>query len=111
METRALTATALANTTAEGPPPLLERAVLLLLPPASRETVGGDLCELYRSPLQYGWQAATALPFVIISQARRNANWPVLGLQGLILYACFHGLLALNGGHGPDYAIFATAAS
>ena len=105
MEARALTASA-----QDGPPPLLEQAVLFLLPPASRETVGGDLFELYRSPLQYGWQAFTALPFVVFSQARRNANWPVLGLQGLILYACFHGLFALTGGHGPDYAFLATAA-
>jgi len=114
METRALNAapdlSMPGGSMPGGPPPLLEQAVLLLLPPACRETVGGDLCELYRSPLQYGWQALTALPFVILSQARRNANWPVLGLQGLILYACFHGLFAIMGGGGPDHALAATAA-
>jgi hypothetical protein len=97
-----------AATALTGPPPLLERIVLSLIPVAVRETVGGDLCEMYRSPLQYGWQAARALPFVIVSQARRNANFPLLGLQGIILLGCFGGLFA-GAGHG--YAILTTAAS
>jgi len=95
-----------------GPPPTLERIVLFCIPPAARETMGGDLCEMYRSPLQYGWQAARALPFVIASQARRNANFPLLGLQGIILLGCFGGLFAIaSPGRGRDYAILTTAAS
>ncbi len=98
--------------TLNGPPPLLERMVLALIPPASRETVGGDLCELYRSPLQYAVQAATALPFVIASQARRNANIPLLALQGLILLGCFGGLFAVSDPlHSQQYAVLATTAS
>ncbi len=101
-----------AATALTGPPPLLERIVLSLIPVAVRETVGGDLCEMYRSPLQYGWQAARALPFVIASQARRNANFPLLGLQGIILLGCFGGLFAIaSPDHGQAYAIVTTAAS
>ena len=101
-----------AATALTGPPPLLERIALSLIPVAVRETVGGDLCEMYRSPLQYGWQAARALPFVIASQARRNANFPLLGLQGIILLGCFGGLFAIaSPDHGQDYAIVTTAAS
>ena len=92
-----------------GPPPLLERIVLASLPPAVRESVGGDLCEMYRSPWQYGVQAAAALPFVVLSQARRNANLPVLGLQGLVLFAFFSALFAIAD-IAKAYAVPATAA-
>jgi hypothetical protein len=98
--------------TLNGPPPLLERLVLALIPPAARETVGGDLCELYHAPLQYAVQAATALPFVIASQARRNANIPLLALQGLILLGCFGGLFAVSDPlRGQQDAVLATAVS
>src|ERR1700761_5362703 len=50
------------------PPPLLERLVLFFIPPAARETVAGDLCELYRSPLDYAASAARTVPFVLASQ-------------------------------------------
>src|ERR1700722_9661664 len=99
-----------AATAMTGPPPLLERIVLFLIPAPMRESVGGDLCEMYRAPLQYGWQAARALPFVVVSQARRNANFPLLGLQGLILLGCFGGLFA-GAGQGGNYAVLATLAS
>jgi hypothetical protein len=75
METGALTA----------PPRLLERLVFHVIPPAAREAVAGDLCELYQSPLQYLLSAAGTLPFVIASQIRRTANLPVLVLQGSII--------------------------
>jgi hypothetical protein len=65
----------------------MEGVVELLIPPAAREAVAGDLRELYSSPRQYGLAALKALPCVIASQARRNANLPLLGLQGVILYA------------------------
>jgi hypothetical protein len=101
-----------AATALTGPPLLLERVVLFLIPVGSRESVGGDLHEMYRSPLHYGWQAARALPFVIASQARRNANFPLLGLQGIILLGCLGGLFAIaSPDHGQNYAIVTTAAS
>jgi hypothetical protein len=92
-----------------GPPLLLERAVLFFLPYAAREAVGGDLCEIYHSPLQYGWQATRVIPFVVASQARRNANLPLLGLQSVILFTCLQGFFAmLSPAHGWAYAAAAT---
>ena len=36
-----------------GPPLIVESAVQLLIPPAARETVVGDLREIYNEPAQY----------------------------------------------------------
>jgi len=63
------------------PPAWLERAVLALIPPLARETVAGDLCEIYESPRQYAREAARTIPFVIVSQMRRNLNAPALLVQ------------------------------
>lgn len=73
------------------PPRLLERLVFYAIPPAAREAVAGDLCELYRSPLQYVLSAARTLPFVIASQARRSANPPVLVIQAGIIFLLLGG--------------------
>ena len=100
METKSL-----ADRIALGPPTLLEKFVLLLIPPAAREIVAGDLCELYRSPAQYAGEALGALPFIVLSQAWRKADLPVLLLQGLVLAGWF----ALLSG-STDFAVGATAA-
>lgn len=68
------------------PPRLLERLVFYAIPPVAREAVAGDLCELYRSPLQYLWTAARTLPFIVASQMRRSANPPVLVIQGSFIF-------------------------
>ena len=48
-----------------------------------------SLREMYSSPRQYDALAALqTLPLIIASQARRNANLPLLGLQGAFLFAC-----------------------
>lgn len=83
----------------KGPPPLLERIVLFLIPPAARETVAGDLYELYRSPTHYVTSAVRTVPFVVASQIRRNLNLPVLFMQGLIIFACSWGVLMSWGDH------------
>lgn len=70
------------------PPERLEWLVQILIPPASRETVAGDLRELYRSPSQYIAMAARTIPFVLISHIRRTANPPVLAIQGFFLFCC-----------------------
>jgi hypothetical protein len=85
------------------PPALLAHLVLWLIPPASRESVAGDLWELYRSPLQYARDALRVIPFVIASQARRQADLPVLALQGILLFSLF-------GIFGADFAAAATMA-
>ena len=42
------------------------------------------------------------VPFIIASQARRNANLPLLGLQGIILYAS---IVALAPAWSADHAL------
>ena len=70
------------------PPERLERLVQALIPPAAREAVAGDLRELYQSSPQYISMAARTIPFVLISHIRRNANPPVLAIQGFFLFCC-----------------------
>ena len=95
----------------KGPPPLLERLVLFLIPPAARETVAGDLCELYQSPEAYMVGAARAVPFVIASQIRRNLNVPALLMQGFIVFSCCTSLLITEGDRSaPGHAAALTVA-
>jgi hypothetical protein len=74
------------------PPPVLERLVWHLLPPVVREEVAGDLWERFRSPLRYVTDAAITLPFLIVSQARRQTNGPLFLLQGFTLFLSLGGL-------------------
>ena len=73
------------------PPPWLEQMVLLAIPPAARESVAGDLWETYRSPHQYAGEALRTVPFVILSQMRRNLNPLALMLQGALIFLCLGG--------------------
>jgi hypothetical protein len=73
------------------PPPWLEQMVLLAIPPAARESVAGDLWETYRSPHQYAAEALRTVPFVILSQLRRNLNPLALMLQGTLIFLCLGG--------------------
>jgi hypothetical protein len=68
------------------PPEWLERMVLLAIPPAARESVAGDLWETCRDPRQYAAEALRTVPFVILSQMRRNLNPPALMLQGMLIF-------------------------
>jgi len=64
------------------PPALIEAAVRLLVPPAAREHVLGDLSERYVSPPQYLADAVRTIPFVLKSQIRRTSYfsmWPLVG--------------------------------
>jgi hypothetical protein len=74
-----------------GPPPWLEQMVLLAIPPAARENVAGDLWETYRNPHQYVAEALRTVPFVILSQMRRNLNPLALMLQGALIFLCLGG--------------------
>ena len=74
------------------PPPALERLALALIPSQARESVAGDLWEMYRSPPQYLADAASAVLFVVLSQASRAANLPVLALQALLLFTALAGV-------------------
>ena len=59
------------------PPKVIERVVQLLIPPASREHVLGDLSERYESTRQYLVDALRTLPFVVVSRVRRTSNPPL----------------------------------
>ena len=73
------------------PPAWLERLVTFFTPPAAREAVLGDLCETCTTPYRYAAEALRTVPFVILSQMRRNANLPTLGLQGFLIFFCLGG--------------------
>jgi len=83
------------NTPPAPPPEWLERIVLAAIPPAAREAVGGDLWETYQAPRQYVAEALRTVPLVILSQARRNLNFPALMLQGALSYSCLGTLATL----------------
>ena len=72
-----------------GPSKATEAIVAVLLPPACREEVLGDLHERYRSPLQYGVEALCTVPLVILSRIRRTSEPRVLLIQAFALYASF----------------------
>ncbi|HEY4276502.1 MAG TPA: hypothetical protein VGM68_13515 [Rhizomicrobium sp.] len=101
METQPLTA----------PPVILEKILQFLIPPAARETVVGDLREIYRGPSQYMTEALGTVPLVILSCAIRAANLPLLLLQGGLIYFCLVDLGAPSWHLGPVQAALATAAA
>ena len=71
------------------PPKIIEAAVELLLPPACRESVLGDLCESYTSPIRYLRDAILTVPLVIVSRIRRTTDAGLLLLEAFALYLCF----------------------
>ncbi|HWE48709.1 MAG TPA: hypothetical protein VG273_02915 [Bryobacteraceae bacterium] len=74
---------------AAGPPKRLESFVGLLIPPACREEVLGDLCERFRTPAQFfadGLRAALAVNF---SRIRRTTNPQVMLMEAMTLYLSF----------------------
>lgn len=76
----------------EGPPAVMEWAVERLLPTAARESVIGDLREVYRNPRQYLREAMSTVPGVVAGCAWRTLNLPVLGLNAVLIWFCLAGL-------------------
>lgn len=76
---------------ASGPSKAAEAIVAVLVPPACREEVLGDLHERYRSPRQYGLEALGTVPMVILSRIRRTADPQVILMQAFALYVSFLG--------------------
>lgn len=70
-------------------PRRLEYFVRLLLPPAAREHVLGDLQERYTSPWSYMLDALFVLPPVIISRIRRTTDFLLFFLEALAIYLSF----------------------
>jgi hypothetical protein len=71
------------------PPKAAESLVSLLIPPACREHVLGDLYERCTSPRQYVRDAAATVPLVILSQIRRTTDPVVFLMEGFALYVCY----------------------
>jgi hypothetical protein len=70
-------------------PKRLEILFGLLLPPASREHVLGDLRERYRSPLSYAIDAISVLGPVIVSRIRRTTDLQIFSTEALTVYLSF----------------------
>lgn len=74
-----------------GPSKSAEFLLAILIPPACREEVLGDLHERYRSAGQYAAEALSAVPLVILSRIRRTSEARVVLTQALGLYVSFSG--------------------
>ena len=74
---------------ASGPPKTFETVVAVVIPPACREEVLGDRHEQYSSAAQYGLDAASTVPLVILSRIHRTADSRALLIQAFAFYASF----------------------
>jgi hypothetical protein len=74
-----------------GPSKAAEALVAMVLPPACREEVLGDLYERYGGPARYGVEALRTIPMVIGSRIARTADPQVLLIQAFALYVSFLG--------------------
>jgi hypothetical protein len=72
-----------------GPPKVIESVVAMLLPPASREHVLGDLQERYAGTRSYLSDAASAVPGAIAGRLLRTFDWHVLAREAGALYLSF----------------------
>jgi len=72
-----------------GPSRTAERIVAMLVPPACREEVLGDLHERFLSRSQYVRDALHVVPLVILSRIRRTADPQIWLMQGFALYVSF----------------------
>ena len=71
------------------PPKAIEMLVALLLPPACREHVLGDLRERCTGAWQYTAEAICTVPLVIVSRIRRTTDAVVLFMEAGVLYSTF----------------------
>lgn len=71
------------------PPKAAEAIVSILIPPACREEVVGDLHERYRSPVHYCADALTTVPYVIASRIRRTSDPQMVLIQAFSLFFAF----------------------
>jgi hypothetical protein len=73
----------------QGPPKAIEAIVALLIPPARREEVLGDLHERYRGTAAYLADALRTVPHVVASQIRRTTDPRIVVFEALALYVSF----------------------
>ena len=61
----------------------------MLIPPACREEVLGDLQERYRTPLQYLADLVSLLPFLVLRRILRTTDLQLLLTDALLVYGSF----------------------
>jgi hypothetical protein len=74
-----------------------ETVLGILLPPACREQVLGDLHERYTGPVRYFGDALSVVPCVIVSRIRRTTDAQVLLMEAFALYLSFVGVARISG--------------
>ena len=77
---------------------ILEAIAAILLPPACREEVLGDLHERYRSLLQYIVEALHTITLVIVSRIRRTTDPAIVLIRAFALYLSFLCAARIGGG-------------
>jgi hypothetical protein len=82
--------------TQTGPSKTIETLVALLIPPACREEVLGDLCERFVSPGRYFLDAVRTIPLVIFSRIRRTADPQMTVIHAFMWYLAFVVAARLN---------------
>jgi hypothetical protein len=75
--------------TSQGPPKAIEAVVALLIPPARREEVLGDLHERYHGAAAYLLDASRTVPHVVVNQVRRKAKPRLVISEAFALYLAF----------------------
>jgi hypothetical protein len=73
------------------PPRTLEALAGLLIPPACREVVLGDLHERYAGLPHYLADVLSTVPLVILSRIRRTTDFQVLLMEAFVLFLSFWG--------------------
>ena len=73
----------------DGPSKIIEAVVGLLVPPASREHVLGDLRERYAGTRSYLSDALSAVPGAIAGRLLRTTGWQLVALRAGALYLSF----------------------
>ncbi len=71
------------------PPKILEGLAKVLIPPACREEVLGDLHERYKSPLQYMGDLLSTVPLITLSRVARITDIRLLVTDALLVYGSF----------------------
>jgi hypothetical protein len=62
----------------------------ILIPPACREEVLGDLYERNATPRQYVRDALRTVPLVVVSRVRRTSDLRLLAMYAIVLYFSFY---------------------
>ena len=73
----------------KAPPKAIEAMVAILIPPACREEVLGDLHERFTSTQQYIADSVFAVPCVVASRIRRTTDSQILAMEAFAVYLSF----------------------